>query len=92
MSKSLKEGSRDNYISESGNLTHDQLKVGCLMRIADATEVMAKEHNRLLDENKWLRRVKRSHEERIAYLERSNAALKGHLGRAKRQLKESGDE
>jgi hypothetical protein len=65
--------------------TIEQLKLGCLQRIADATEVMAKRYSLLIEERDyWERRAK---EERAAAerLRRSNAALRGAITRLKRK-------
>ena len=64
--------------------TNDDIKVGCLQRIADATEVMAKEYNRLLQDNKWLRQRAESADACSKRLARSNAALRGQITRLKK--------
>lgn len=66
--------------------THDVLKIGCLLRIADATELMAKRHQELIEERDrykgWYDVVARDREA----VNRSNAALRGVITRLKRQL------
>ena len=49
--KSYKDESRKNYGRRtSSGLTDDELRIGCLQRIADATETMALNHQKLVDE------------------------------------------
>ena len=44
MSKTLKELTKDSYSPGSNSPTAEELKLGCLQRIADATEVMAQNY------------------------------------------------
>ena len=85
MFKKFSDESRNGYGRETadGNLWNDDLQVGCLQRIADATEAMAKNHIRLMEERdryeRWWKTAK-ADAERIA---RSNAALRGYIKRLK---------
>lgn len=85
--KGYREESRANWGQEGdAPLTLDQIKVGALLRIADATEKMAKRHTDLIAErDDYERRWKRA-AERAAELERSNTALKGHVTRLRNKL------
>ena len=72
----------------SGVVTNEAIQTGALQRIAEATELMAKDHARLVrDRDYWHRRWsdERKDSERIA---RSNASLRGHISRLKRQIAE----
>lgn len=67
--------------------TTEELMLGAVMRVADATEAMAKNYVELQADCErhrqsvlWLRK-------RIIRLEHSLAATRGHLTRAKRKLK-----
>lgn len=82
--RNYREASRENWGSE-GRLTNEELKIGALLRIADATEVMAHRHNELLAD---MERYKRYHKEAQASakrLARSNAALRGVITKMKRR-------
>lgn len=71
---------------EDRSLTIEQINCGSLMRIADATELMAKEYQRLLDRAKWLEARAVRAEGETQRLARSNAALRGHLKRIKKGI------
>jgi hypothetical protein len=76
--KDLSRGSfsADNQISNIG--------ISALMRIADATEIMAKNYVKMQNDLDYCNRRIREQNEEIAGLKRSNAALKGHLTRYKK--------
>lgn len=64
----------------------DSIKLGCLLRIADATEAMAKNYvNLQRDYERAQQEVKRltANNNRMG---RSIAALRGHIGRLKRAV------
>lgn len=62
----------------------DELKIGCLQRIADASELAAKNHAALVAERDRLVRWHKEDKKRIARLERSNNALRGVITRMKK--------
>lgn len=82
-----------NYREESRNAwgTHEEvtlknIKVGAILRIADATEKMANNYVRMEND---LKVYKNKYEERtkdIEHLHRVIAALRGHLKRAKKKV------
>lgn len=87
MSATYCQESRRGYGTGDGSApTVDQLKLGCLQRIADSCEVMASEHNRLLRENVELRQQRDGAWERQYELKRSNSALRGRITRLENQL------
>lgn len=68
------------------NPDREDIRTGCLLRIADATEAMAKEHNRLLRDNEYL---SRRHRELLAEnqrMARRIASLRGVITRSKNIL------
>ena len=79
------EESKIHYRRSSPEPSNDDsaLKIGCLQRIANATEMMAQNHLSLMNQLKWtkddLERVRRSNDR----LARSNAALRGHMKKLK---------
>lgn len=60
------------------------LELGCLLRIADATEVMAKNYNKLLDDTAHYKGRLESEQEITKRLMRRIAGLKGHINRLKK--------
>lgn len=85
MSATYRDESRKGWYSPDENPTTDQLKLGCLQRIADATEAMAKSHTRLMEERDRFERWYREERARAERLERSNRALKAWNTRYKRK-------
>jgi hypothetical protein len=84
MSNDFKEESRKNWTSGADDKpTREQLQLGCLQRIADATEAMANEYNRLLSENKWLSKSRKNYATENEKLVRSNSALRGVITKMK---------
>ena len=71
------ESRRDWGTSDDANLTLDQIKAGALLRLADATEVMAKNHQALIDERDSYQRRYESAIRREDELIRSNRSLRG---------------
>lgn len=83
---SYREGSRTNWgvIKGDAKLTIEQINCGALLRIADAVELMAKRYTDLIDQRDHQQRRADRLEESLYRLHRSNAALRGHLKRAKK--------
>jgi hypothetical protein len=82
----------DTYKNESRKDWHDlskdkpdreQLMLGCLQRIADATESMATEYNRLIRDNTWLRSSRDDYRNDCERLRKQNASLRGVITRMK---------
>lgn len=87
MTKSFKEQSKLNWLSRSDlPISEEQLQIGCLQRIADATEVIAKNYNQLLEEVEKYRRWYLDERERREALERSLRTHKGKYTRVKNEL------
>lgn len=84
MTDTFREESRRNWHQTGdGPLSDDRIKIGCLQRIADATELMAKDHARLVREAEWLKRRAENAEATATRLARSNAALRGVIRKLK---------
>ena len=90
--KNYREQSRLNWVpvttpdNPNATVTDDQLYIGCLQRIADATEKMGLGYT---DMERELSIYKQYHAFDTAYikkLEKANAALKGHVKRLKASL------
>lgn len=85
MSEIYKEESRKPW-HRIGNLEPGDLELGCLQRIADATELMAREHQNLVNRAKWAEERNARLVAENKRLANSNAALRGHLRRMKRKV------
>ena len=85
MSESYKKESRRDWRASGDALPSiDQLKLGCLQRIADATELMAKRHADLIAEMESTERSRDYWRERAERIERSNNALRGQITKLKK--------
>jgi len=89
--KSYREESRENYgqklESEKDAMCNDQIKLGCLLRIADATELIAKNHQKLIDERDMYKRwYEEACQRNLTYLHRI-AGLRGYIKRLQRGKK-----
>ena len=71
--------------SQTENLTVEQINAGSLLRIADATELMAKNHAALVDERD---RYLRWYTQEVANGKRLHATIRGLRGTITRMKKE----
>lgn len=85
MSEPYRDESRKNWITTEPKPNLEQIKVGCLQRIADATEAMAQSHRLLVEERDRFERWYREERRRAERLERSNRALRARNTRYKRK-------
>lgn len=69
--------------NDSGFPGVEQMKYGCLQRIAAATEAMAQYHVQIIKDRDWYKNAYHEKQEIIGRLEKSNAALRGHIKRLK---------
>ena len=84
MSENFKELSRKRW---SGNSTVENINCGSLQRIADASELMAKNWDNLIHDRDYYKKQSDLDRVYIKKLERGNAALRGHIKRIKRAKK-----
>jgi hypothetical protein len=85
-SKSFKAESRINWtrtVDENISLPDADIQLGAILRIADATEMMAKNYTELQNDLKWYEERYAEHHKEINSLRKSNAALRGHITRFK---------
>ena len=66
----------------------EEVTCGTLMRIADATEKMAKRHTELIEERDLLLRKYRARNATIEMLHRRLAGTRGYITRLKRKIAE----
>ena len=70
--------------SENYKMNNVELKLGAMLRIADATEVMAQNHIKLQADRDMYKRWYEDENRRRQKLERSNAALRGVINKMKK--------
>jgi hypothetical protein len=83
-----KDETRKNYGCTDRLPDTNELKLGALMRIADATEAMAKNYTALIAERDRLKQWYESEQRLRQRLERSNAALRGQITKLRKRLVE----
>lgn len=91
--QSYREGSRINWgrdMMPGQSLTLDQINTGCMLRIADATEAMAKNHLKLQDDYDYMRSERDRYRSLYNQQQRQIAALRGHITRLKNAKKAAG--
>jgi len=82
---SLKSASKLDYsLRNEGSANYDEIKTGCLQRIADATEAMAKYHVQIIKDRDMYERWYRDSQAGQRILEKSNAALRGVITKLKK--------
>ena len=79
MPESFKDESRKNWHQTEGKPSDDRLKLGCLQRIADATETMARNYSSLISKRNRYEGYYKDQQARREKAERSNAALRGQI-------------
>lgn len=85
MSDDYREASRKNWAPLDGHhMTDDRIQVGCLQRIADATESMAKNYADLIRERDKYLRWFREEQAYRRHNERRIASLKGQITKLKK--------
>lgn len=84
MSDTMRQASNKDWNSAD---TAESLQIGCLQRIADATEKMASNYTRLQADCDMYKRLVNEEREACASLRRSNNALRGVIKRMKKGLK-----
>lgn len=71
-------------VSGESNPDPGAIKLGALLRIADATELMAKRHTELMTQRDYYERLARERADSIETIRRQRAALRGTITRMKR--------
>lgn len=85
--KSYRAESRKDWgSSQEGSLTGDQIRTGALLRIADATEAMSKNHQALIDERDSYKRLYESAVRREDELIRRNRSLRGVITKLRKAM------
>ena len=85
--KSYKELSRENWGTDLTIPTNEQIKIGAIQRIADATELMAQRYQGIIDDRD---RYKRYYENQLEQKEKLSHRIAGLQGYIKRLKKKKG--
>lgn len=64
----------------------EHLQLGCMQRIADATELMARRYQELIDERDRWKRWHDTEQQAARRLARSNNSLRGQITKLKKRL------
>lgn len=86
MAADFKEQSRQRY-GDGSQPTMEQIKLGCLQRIADATEVMAQNYSKMISDLKCQRDLADYYRIECKRLKRSNSARAGIIKKLKGKIK-----
>lgn len=85
--KDYRNETRQNWgVNQEANLSKEQLQIGCLLRIADATEKMASNYTQLQNDVDYYKKRAVAAERKIEQLKRSIAAYKANYTRLKKRL------
>jgi hypothetical protein len=89
--KNFEQQSRDNWvpagIGDDASCNTEQLKVGCLQRIAKATEVMAESNQKLKQDYEYMRQQRDKYREWYESMVRRHNAQKGVITKLRKKLK-----
>ena len=85
MSKTFRELSKTKWIA----ITEDKeaIQLGCMLRIADATEAMSENHIQLQSNYDYMKKSRDYYRDQYYLSEKRIAAYKGHITRLKNKLK-----
>jgi hypothetical protein len=84
VSKSLKTESRRDWTTESENFSLDQIQTGALLRIADALEKIAQNHDSLIRDRDFYRNQAATLRQSSEFWQRSRNALRGQITKMKK--------
>ena len=84
---SFQQESKNLYSTAGASPTFMEIQTGCLQRIADATELMARRYQDLIDErNRFKEAMERARADRDSVTS-TNKTLKGHVTRLREQVR-----
>lgn len=83
MGKDLKNLSRVDFDADDSSL--ESINTSCLMRIADAVELMAKNYLQMQSDLDYLRKRNRHQQDQIQGRDNTIRTLRGHVTRLKRK-------
>lgn len=86
--KSYRKESRSDWgkeMAEKESLSVEQLQTGALLRLADATEMMAKNYTSMQANLDWYKNQSQERHDRILSLEKQVSSLKGVITKLKKK-------
>lgn len=85
--KNFREESRSKNwgVNQDGNMTNEQLQLGCMLRIADATESMAQNYTQMERDLKYYKERCDAKEKAIQSLNNSIRSMKGVITKLKKK-------
>lgn len=86
MSTSYKDQSRKQWATDENAPTHEQIQIGCLQRIADATEKMAVRHTELIQQRDSYERSADFWRAQSEKKDRRVVALRGQITKLRKKL------
>ncbi|MFA5849964.1 MAG: hypothetical protein WC833_08775 [Bacteroidales bacterium] len=89
--KNYRDESRKNWVkvqTDNATLSNEELQFGAILRIADATEAMAKNYVQMQGDLDYYKKGYKEQQAEIARLVKSNSAYKGHFRRLKSKTME----
>jgi len=78
------------YVEDGETINRDQIQLGAILRIADASELMAKNHAELVRERDYYQRMYKEQYAYARHLERRVAGLRGQITVKNRVIEELG--
>lgn len=86
--KSFREQSRRDWGSRQDiNPSNEEIQLGAILRMADATELMASNYKNLQSDLDWYKKMHRQVQETVARRDRQIANLRGQVTKLKNKLK-----
>jgi hypothetical protein len=86
--KSFREQSKNDWgTRQDRNPTNEEIQLGAILRMADATELMASNYTQLQKDLDWYRQMYRESQEVITHQERKIANLRGQVTKLKNKFK-----
>lgn len=82
----LRSQSKNEYSTRAFNAEESEIRTGCMQRIADATELMAKNHQQLITDRDYYKRRYQEQSEYSNRLFRKVSALRGVVTRQKKRI------
>lgn len=80
----IKAESKKGAFAEERNF--ETLQLGCMMRIADALEILTKKYEQLEDDRNWYQKAYRERQAKIDSLASTITVYKGHCERYRRKI------
>lgn len=83
--KYFKEESKKEYYTSDTTLTEHQIMLGCMMRVADSLELIAKNYSFLISDVNYYKKTSEQYRDRVIKHARGIAFYRGYLKRMKKE-------